>query len=93
MNMLAEDQMGEEPKGRALNFTMDEPGAGNVLSGNSTARDELGDLSDVTINEDEDVDEHEMQAERILTSKATGHNVTNSTVQGIGKVILLGLMP
>jgi hypothetical protein len=83
MNMLAEDQMGEEPKGRALNFTMDEPGAGNVLSGNSTARDELGDLSDVTINEDEDVDEHEMQAERILTSKATGHNVTNSTVQGV----------
>ena len=82
--MLAEDQMSDEPRGRALNFTMKDPNSENVLSSNTTTHDEFGDLSDVSINEDEDEDEHSMQTERILTPKVTGHNnVTNSSVQGI----------
>ncbi|XP_063921536.1 putative epidermal cell surface receptor isoform X3 [Zophobas morio] len=84
MNMLAEDQMSDEPRGRALNFTMKDPNSENVLSSNTTTHDEFGDLSDVSINEDEDEDEHSMQTERILTPKVTGHNnVTNSSVQGV----------
>ncbi|RZC41146.1 epidermal cell surface receptor, partial [Asbolus verrucosus] len=95
MNMLAEDQIpfyqpknlsipAEEPKARALNFSIDDPNTGNILSSNATAaHDEFGDLSDVTIGEDEDVDEHEMQAAKILAPKLTGHNVTNSTSRGI----------
>lgn len=80
--MLTENQMNEEPKGRALNFTVNESTSGNILSSNGTAHDEFGDLSDVTINEDED--DHEMQTERISTPKVTGHNnVTNSTVRGM----------
>lgn len=45
MNMLAEE---DEPKGRALNFT---------IADTNNTHDEMGDLSDVTIDENDD--EHE----------------------------------
>ncbi|EFA07109.1 putative epidermal cell surface receptor isoform X1 [Tribolium castaneum] len=60
MNMLAED---DDHKGRALNFTMTE---------SNNTHDEHGDLSDVTINEDEE--EHD---------KITAHNVTVCSKGGL----------
>lgn len=66
----------DEPKGRALNFSMDERHVGNNLS-NVTAR-HLGhddiDLSDVTIgDEDEDM---EMLTSKILSPKLESKNST-----------------
>lgn len=66
----------EEPKGRALNFSMDEHHIGNNLS-NVTAR-HLGhddfDLSDVTIgDEDEDM---EMLTSKILSPKLESKNAS-----------------
>lgn len=64
--MLSEDHQHqdpttEEPKGRALNFTMNN--TGNVLSNSSYG---TSDLSDVTIDEDE---EEEQSNPRILAPK------------------------
>lgn len=66
----------EEPKGRALNFSMDEHHVGNILS-NSSAKhhdhDDI-DLSDVTIgDEDEDM---EMLTAKILAPKVEPRNVS-----------------
>lgn len=47
----------EGPKGRALNFTYTENNNG-VSATNFSTHDEFGDLSDVSINDDEDLHEH-----------------------------------
>ncbi|XP_019877243.2 putative epidermal cell surface receptor isoform X2 [Aethina tumida] len=63
----------DEPKGRALNFTMEEQTVGNVLSQNAT-HDEFGDLSDVSIDNDDEDDE--MLSGKILAPKGMPNNRT-----------------
>lgn len=67
----------DEPKGRALNFTMEEQTVGNVLSQNAT-HDEFGDLSDVSIDNDDEDDE--MLSGKILAPKGMPNNRTIGNV-------------
>lgn len=70
----------DEPKGRALNFSMDEHHVGNILSNSSadhhhhhTDHDDF-DLSDVTIgDDDEDMD---MLTSKILAPKMESKNTS-----------------
>lgn len=77
----------EEPKGRALNFSMDEHHVGNVLS-NSTARhhehDDI-DLSDVTIGDDDE--DMEMLTSKILAPTMESKN------SSLGKFFLIVFFP
>lgn len=72
----------EEPKGRALNFSMDEHHVGNILS-NSTGSHQMqeDDLSDVTIGDDDE----DME---MLTSKILAPTVVPSNIS-LGKLMLL----
>lgn len=60
-----------EPKGKALNFTLDENNQENNLSGNLSTFDKFGDLSDVDMDNDEgDV----TPMAKILSPKVTESN-------------------
>lgn len=71
----------EEPKGRALNFSMDEHHVGNILS-NLTASHHMhdDDLSDVTIGDDDE--DMEMLTSKILAPTVVPHNTSQ------GKLLL-----
>ncbi|XP_074036892.1 stranded at second isoform X3 [Leptinotarsa decemlineata] len=64
----------EEPKGRALNFTVDEHHAGNILSNFSKHHDDF-DLSDVTIGDDEDFD-MDLDHHKMMLPKSDSKNST-----------------
>lgn len=63
----------DEPRGRALNFTIDEHGHQNVLSSNTSTHDQFGDLSDVSMDNDDDDERYDG---KIITSKLLENNKT-----------------
>ncbi|CAH0551231.1 unnamed protein product [Brassicogethes aeneus] len=65
----------EEPKGRALNFTMEEQSGGNVLSQN-VSHDEFGDLSDVSISNEDDEEIKPKVEKKMLVEKEKLSNKT-----------------
>lgn len=83
MNMLAEEALHnplhKDLKSRALNFTESTSSTTNALSSNRTSSKEINDLSDVTIHDDEDMDEELMITPKILNPKSEIQSELNIT--------------